>query len=59
VVGLRGGELVFDGAPSDLSPDILTSIYGEEDWSVVEDKDEEIEEDTPAPAGVDIAGAHP
>jgi phosphonate transport system ATP-binding protein len=60
VVGLRGGELVFDGAPSDLSPDILTSIYGEEDWSVVdEDKDEQGEQDTPAPAGVDIAGAHP
>jgi phosphonate transport system ATP-binding protein len=57
VVGLRGGELVFDGDPKDLSPDILTSIYGEEDWSVVDDDDDT--NDSSAPAGVDIAGAHP
>jgi len=57
VVGLRDGELVFDGDPKDLSPDILTSIYGEEDWSVVDDDDDT--NDSSAPAGVDIAGAHP
>lgn len=57
VVGLRGGELVFDGDPKDLSPDILTSIYGEEDWSVVDDDSAEAE--SPAAASVDIAGAHP
>lgn len=58
VVGLRGGELVFDGDPKDLSPEILTSIYGEEDWSVVDD-DSDQESDTPAGPSVDIAGAHP
>ncbi|MBC53162.1 MAG: phosphonate ABC transporter ATP-binding protein [Gammaproteobacteria bacterium] len=57
VVGLRGGELVFDGDPKDLSPEILTSIYGEEDWSVADDNHEEA--DAPATASVDIAGAHP
>lgn len=34
VVGLRAGELVFDGKPDELTPEILTTIYGEEDWSV-------------------------
>ena len=33
VVGLRAGEVVFDGRPDELSEDILTTIYGDEDWS--------------------------
>jgi phosphonate transport system ATP-binding protein len=33
IVGLRTGEIVYDGAPSGLSPDVLTQIYGEEDWT--------------------------
>ncbi len=33
IVGLRAGELVFDGPPSDLDEAALTSIYGEEDWT--------------------------
>ena len=32
VVGLELGALVFDGSPDDLTPDVLTRIYGEEDW---------------------------
>ena len=32
VVGLRLGAIEFDGPPSDLTPDVLTTIYGEEDW---------------------------
>ena len=32
VVGLRLGEIVYDGKPSGLNPDVLTEIYGEEDW---------------------------
>ena len=47
VVGLRFGEIVYDGGPTGLSPDKLTEIYGEEDWEAtiekVEDDDEEIE----------------
>ena len=33
IVGLRSGEIVYDGAPAGLTPDVLTQIYGEEDWS--------------------------
>ena len=44
-VGLQLGEIVYDGPPDGLTPDVLTQIYGEEDWeatvSVVEDDDDE------------------
>ncbi len=33
IVGLRLGEIVFDGPPDRLTPAALTSIYGEEDWT--------------------------
>ncbi len=33
IVGLRAGEIVYDGPPSGLTPEVLTRIYGEEDWS--------------------------
>jgi phosphonate transport system ATP-binding protein len=33
IVGLRHGEVVFDGPPAALTPEVLTLIYGEEDWS--------------------------
>jgi len=33
VVGLRLGEIVYDGPPEGLTADVLTTIYGEEDWS--------------------------
>lgn len=33
IVGLRAGEVVFDGPPSALDDAALTSIYGEEDWA--------------------------
>lgn len=60
VVGLRAGKLVFDGDPRDLSPDILTSIYGEEDWSLPADT----EDDEAANAPDDVvniiaSGSHP
>ncbi|MCL4130453.1 UNVERIFIED_CONTAM: hypothetical protein GTU68_043995 [Idotea baltica] len=32
IVGLQAGEVVFDGNPEDLVSDVLTQIYGEEDW---------------------------
>lgn len=32
VVGLQLGQVVYDGAPSGLKPEVLTRIYGEEDW---------------------------
>jgi phosphonate transport system ATP-binding protein len=33
VVGLQLGEIVYDGPPTDLTAEVLTRIYGEEDWS--------------------------
>lgn len=33
IVGLQGGEIVYDGAADGLGPEDLTRIYGEEDWS--------------------------
>ncbi len=46
IVGLRMGEIVFDGPPDTMTAETLTEIYGEEDWSatirkVDEDADEE------------------
>ena len=32
VVALNLGEIIFDGGPTELTPDVLTRIYGEEDW---------------------------
>jgi phosphonate transport system ATP-binding protein len=44
IVGLRNGELVFDGPPSALSPEVLTRIYGEEDWAALQRGQEREEE---------------
>jgi len=35
IVGLRAGEVVYDGDPAGLSTATLTEIYGEEDWTVM------------------------
>ena len=32
IVGLQQGTIVYDGPPDRLSADVLTRIYGEEDW---------------------------
>ncbi|HSR71361.1 MAG TPA: phosphonate ABC transporter ATP-binding protein [Kiloniellales bacterium] len=38
IVGLRLGEVVYDGPPDALTPEVLTEIYGEEDWTAVRRK---------------------
>ena len=44
VVGLKLGEIVYDGKPDGLTPDVLTEIYGEEDWeATIEKVDDENE----------------
>jgi phosphonate transport system ATP-binding protein len=48
VVGLRLGEIAFDGPPDGLSAEVLTSIYGEEDWEATIQKVED--EEGPAEA---------
>ena len=56
IVGLRQGEVVYDGVPSGLDADTLTRIYGEEDWSgtirPVEDGD-------PDESGASVPGQMP
>ncbi len=44
VVGLEKGTVVFDGSPEELSEEVLTRIYGEEDWSETIQKVDEDEE---------------
>lgn len=50
IVGLREGSIVYDGSPDDLKPDVLTEIYGKEDWTAVRKrkpkKKKSIEEDS-------------
>ena len=49
IVGLRLGEIVYDGPPTELTAEVLTAIYGEEDWSATirkVDEAEEISEDS-------------
>lgn len=41
IIGLRAGEVVFDGQPDALDTEMLTLIYGEEDWNPQTDADEE------------------
>jgi len=51
IVGLQLGEIVYDGDPQGLTDEVLTQIYGEEDWSatVGKDEDEGEPEETTAP----------
>lgn len=47
IIGLRAGEIVFDGAPDGLNTTTLTEIYGEEDWTQMHDAaDEEATDQT-------------
>jgi len=47
VIGMRDGEIVFDGKPKQLTEKVLTSIYGEEDWSTEAADADEDEDDAP------------
>lgn len=48
VIGLRAGEIVFDGPPAKLDRAVLTEIYGEEDWTQIH-----TDEDTAVLEGAD------
>jgi len=55
IVGLQLGEIVYDGPPDGLTADVLTRIYGEEDWSetireVDEDDEGEVDLDGESPS---------
>lgn len=61
IVGLQLGEIVYDGPPDGLTPDVLTQIYGEEDWEAtiqkVEDGDGDDDDGDEAGTGGEAAGA--
>lgn len=41
IVGLQLGQIVYDGPPDGLSAEVLTQIYGEEDWEATIQKVDE------------------
>ncbi|EXJ09710.1 phosphonate ABC transporter ATP-binding protein [Nitrincola nitratireducens] len=51
IIGLKAGEVVFDGEPEALDTDMLTLIYGEEDWNPQTDTedDDSVQTQTPDP----------
>ena len=53
IVGLKLGEVVYDGPPDGLTAEVLTEIYGEEDWEATIRKVED-EED----GGAEEAAGH-
>jgi phosphonate transport system ATP-binding protein len=56
IVGLQLGEIVYDGPPDKLTPDVLTKIYGEEDWSATIRK---VDESAPEDVDGIVADAMP
>lgn len=51
IVGLRQGMIVYDGPPDGLTPDVLTRIYGEEDWSATAKRSTDADDDEEAAFG--------
>lgn len=51
IIGLQAGAVVFDGAPSELTEDVLTRIYGEEDWTAMGGDQNENENENEASGG--------
>ncbi|WP_111493476.1 MULTISPECIES: phosphonate ABC transporter ATP-binding protein [Marinobacter] len=45
IIGLRNGQVVFDGPPDDLGNEVLTTIYGDEDWNQLRGDGEHAESD--------------
>jgi phosphonate transport system ATP-binding protein len=40
LIGLKAGTIVFDGTPAELTDAVLTRIYGEEDWTTLDNDTE-------------------
>jgi phosphonate transport system ATP-binding protein len=55
IVGLELGAIVYDGPPDQLTPEVLTRIYGEEDWEATIGKDEDAgDEDETVPVAAQV-----
>ena len=63
IVGLQLGAIVYDGPPEKLNPEVLTQIYGEEDWEAtieaVKDVDEEEADVLEAAAALHVSKINP
>ncbi len=60
IVGLQLGEIVYDGPPDQLTAEVLTQIYGEEDWEAtiqkVDDEDADSDDFPDDPAADEHQG---
>jgi len=45
IVGLQLGNIVYDGPPDQLTAEVLTQIYGEEDWESTIEATRDLDED--------------
>ena len=45
IVGLQLGNIVYDGPPDELSAEVLTQIYGAEDWESTIEATKDLDED--------------
>lgn len=61
IIGLRDGAVVYDGPGNAMTPEVLTKIYGEEDWtkstafaSEAEDPDQAAQVGTATPPDADL-----
>jgi phosphonate transport system ATP-binding protein len=62
IVGLRAGEIVYDGPADGLSPEVLTTIYGEEDWTqnAARDDDDDLDgHGAHQPSDIEVATQYP
>lgn len=58
IIGLRAGEIVYDGPASGLNAEVLTRIYGEEDWTKTSNNESDEPDDAQsAPLAVLETGA--
>jgi len=59
LVGLQAGRIVFDGSPDALDESVLTTIYGDEDWTTMETPDaaNNGEDDVATPQRDQVAGS--
>lgn len=48
LIGLQAGRVVFDGPPDALDESVLTTIYGEEDWTAMDNDGKPSEPDAPS-----------
>ncbi|MGC1442760.1 MAG: phosphonate ABC transporter ATP-binding protein, partial [Burkholderiaceae bacterium] len=51
IIGLQAGKVVFDGPPAQLDDSVLTTIYGEEDWTAIDV--DSADDDESRPGGAD------